>query len=71
MVFKNKLKIRLSHTHTQKKKNVKIIAKYANNSCGIKVCNEQIVKLKLVKNTEIEIEIEISIYDVKWSIKDI
>jgi hypothetical protein len=31
----------------------------------------KIVKLKLVKNTEIEIEIEISIYDVKWSIKDI
>jgi hypothetical protein len=29
----------------------------------------KIVKLKLVKNTEIEIEI--SIYDVKWSIKDI
>jgi hypothetical protein len=48
MVFKNKLKIRLSHTHTHThtKKIVKIIAKYANNSCGIKVCNE--------KNSEIE-----------------
>jgi hypothetical protein len=45
MVFKNKLKIRLSHTH-KKRKIVKIIAKYANNSCGIKVCNE--------KNSEIE-----------------
>jgi hypothetical protein len=29
----------------------------------------KIVKLKLVKNTEIEIEI--SIYDVEWSRKDI